>query len=67
MDKKLISGKRRARKLAVQALYQWFMSDSPLHDIEAQFCAVNNMEKVDVEYFRCLLRGVVEVVDRLSI
>ena len=58
MEKEVIKGKRRARKLALQALYQWLMSRSDLHEIEAQFHVANNMEKVDVEYFRALLHGV---------
>ena len=53
-----ISGKRRARKLALQSLYQWLMADADLHDIEAQFSAANNMEKVDVDYYRRLLYGI---------
>lgn len=58
MEKQMIRGKRRARKLALQALYQWLMSGSELHEIEAQFRAINNMDKVDVEYFARLLHGV---------
>ena len=58
MEKQLIKGKRRARKLAVQALYQWLMSGSELYDIEAQFRVANNMDKVDTEYFCRLLHGV---------
>ena len=53
-----ISGKRRARKLALQSLYQWLMSGADLSEIEAQFCAANNMDKVDVVYYRKLLHGV---------
>ncbi len=61
MDKKQsITGKRRARKLALQALYQWLMSKSDLYEIEAQFRVANNMEKVDAEYFCLLLYGVPE-------
>ena len=58
MNNQLISGKRRARKLALQSLYQWFMAGDELTAIEAQFHAMNNMEKVDVEYYRRLLYGV---------
>ncbi len=58
MEKQSIRGKRRARKLAVQALYQWLMSGSELYEIEAQFRVANNMEKVDAEYFCRLLHGV---------
>jgi N utilization substance protein B len=53
-----IKGKRRARKLALQALYQWLMSGTDLSEIEAQFCAANDMSKVDVGYFRRLLHDV---------
>ena len=66
MEKNLISGKRKARKLALQALYQWLMSGSDLHEIEAQFRMINNMEKVDVDYFCRLLYGIPENVQQLE-
>lgn len=66
MEKKLISGKRRARKLALQALYQWLMSGSNPHEIEAQFRVVNNMDKVDGEYFCRLLHGVPAYLDAIE-
>lgn len=53
-----ISGKRRARKLALQSLYQWLMAGTALSDIEAQFSAANNMDKVDGDYYRKLLYGI---------
>lgn len=58
MENQAIKGKRRARKLAVQALYQWLLSGMDLVEIEAQFRVANNMDKVDVEYFCGLLYGV---------
>lgn len=58
MDKIAIRKKCKARKLALQALYQWHMSGSDLHEIEAQFRVVNNMEKVDGDYFVTLLYGI---------
>ncbi len=58
MEKQSIKGKRRARKLALQALYQWLMSGSELYEIEAQFRVANNMESVDTDYFCRLLHGV---------
>ena len=62
----LISGKRRARKLALQALYQWLMSGSDLYEIEAQFRVINNMEKVDAAYFCQLLHGVPKQLTQLE-
>lgn len=66
MEKQSISGKRKARKLALQALYQWQMSGSELPEIEAQFRVVNNMAKVDAEYFCRLLYGIPEHVKELE-
>ena len=66
MEKQSISGKRKARKLALQALYQWLMSGSELSEIEAQFRVANNMEKVDGDYFCRLLYGVPEHVMALE-
>lgn len=66
VEKELIRGKRRARRLALQALYQWLMSGHELVEIEAQFHAVNNMEKVDVPYFSRILHGVPEHLQELE-
>lgn len=58
MSNQTISGKRRARRLALQALYQWLMSEADLFDIEAQFRVANNMAKVDTDYFSRLLHQI---------
>lgn len=50
--------RRRARILALQALYQRHFSKSPIADIEAEFLVDNDMTKVDSAYFRDLLQGV---------
>lgn len=50
--------RRRARVLAMQALYHRHYSKSPVSDIEAEFMVDNDMTKVDSAYFRDLLRGV---------
>jgi N utilization substance protein B len=66
VEKQEINGKRRARKLALQALYQWLMSGTELHEIEAQFRVINNMDKVDVEYFCRLLHEIPKKVTELE-
>lgn len=66
MEKESINGKRRARKLALQALYQWLMSGHELCEIEAQFRVANNMVKVDSDYFCRILYGVPQHVDALE-
>jgi transcription antitermination protein NusB len=60
VEKQSIKGKRRARKLALQALYQWLMTQGERSAIEAQFHATNDMTKVDTQYFHTLLQGVIE-------
>lgn len=50
--------RRRARVLALQALYQRHFSKSPINDIEAEFMVDNDMSKVDSAFFRDLLRGI---------
>lgn len=50
--------RRRARVLALQALYQREISRSPISDIEAEFIVDNDMSKVDSLFFRDVLRGV---------
>lgn len=58
MDKEAIRGKRRARKLLLQALYQWHMSKTEMTEIDAQFQVINNMQRVDMEYYKKILYGV---------
>ncbi|WP_189609030.1 transcription antitermination factor NusB [Saccharospirillum salsuginis] len=53
-----MAARRKARRLALQALYQWQVSSSPVNQIEAEFIADHDMTKVDGEYFSEVLRGV---------
>ena len=48
----------KARRNAVQALYQWQLTGTDVSAIENQFLVEHDMENVDVEYFRELLREV---------
>lgn len=50
--------RRRARVLAMQGLYQRHFAKSPISDIEAEFMVDNDMTKVDILFFRDVLRGV---------
>lgn len=52
------AARRKARKLAVQAVYSWQLSQNTFSDIEAQYLTDTDTSKVDVEYFLDLLRGV---------
>ena len=57
MSEKVSLAKSRgiARKLAMQAVYQWQMTGDDIADIEQQFNDETDMEKVDQEYFSELL------------
>ncbi len=66
MDKESIRGKRRARKLAVQALYQWQMSGAEMTEVEAQFLAVNNMDKVDLDYLKRIIHGISKTCNKID-
>ncbi|MGD8742169.1 MAG: transcription antitermination factor NusB [Granulosicoccaceae bacterium] len=47
-----------ARRNAVQAIYQWQLTGQDTAEVEGQFLAEHDMGKVDVAYFRELLREV---------
>ncbi len=50
--------RHHARAFALQALYQWQLSGTPTHEIEADFLANQIRQKTDRAYFSELLRGV---------
>ncbi len=52
------SQRRKARRLALQAIYQWQLSGHTTSEIEAQFLEDQVSDKVDIPYFLELLRGV---------
>lgn len=60
MDKNDIRQKRKARRLALQALYQGYMTDVDSQEIEVQFRLNNDFDKVDSDYFCRLLHGITQ-------
>ncbi|KZN43691.1 transcription antitermination factor NusB [Pseudoalteromonas luteoviolacea] len=52
------AARRKARVLALQAVYSWQLSGNPIADIEQQMLIENDVSKIDVEYFKDLARGV---------
>ena len=58
--------RRRARRRALQAIYQWQMTGQDAGDILRQFREVQDMAGVDDAYFERLLRGVSGVADELD-
>ncbi len=56
----------KARRCAVQALYQWQVGGGNVGEIFNQFLVEQNMAKVDEEYFKDLLEGVAKNLDELD-
>ncbi len=50
--------RKRARVLALQALYSWQMSGNEMTQVELTYATTNDMSKVDMEYFQAILQGV---------
>ena len=54
------AARTKARRLAMQAVYQWQMTAHDVVDILAQFLTDEDNRGADVEYFEALVRGVVQ-------
>ena len=52
------SQRKRARKLVLQALYQWQLGQASIPQIEAEFRTDNDFGKVDGAYFDEVFRGI---------
>src|SRR5699024_351095 len=60
------TARRKARRFALQALYQWQMTGDLPGTIEQQFLAENDMSKVDLVHFNELLHKVPARVQELD-
>jgi len=58
--------RHRARRMAVQALYQWQLVGHDIADIEAQFLQANDVEDIDVPYFTEALHYIPSHIDTLD-
>ncbi|HEV2614890.1 MAG TPA: transcription antitermination factor NusB [Gammaproteobacteria bacterium] len=58
--------RRWARRFCMQALYQWEITHADMSTIEAQFLQDENLDRVDLAYFKELLSGVVEQLDLIQ-
>tara|TARA_B100001094_G_scaffold303504_1_gene331666 strand:- start:6985 stop:7401 length:417 start_codon:yes stop_codon:yes gene_type:complete len=52
------SQRHKARRLAVQAIYSWQLTQNSIADIELDYLTEKNTQGVDVAYFRELFAGV---------
>ena len=60
------SGRRRARELALQGLYQWQLARKDAVIIAAELAERDDFGKADTAYFRTLLNGTIENAQRLQ-
>ncbi|MDH2999047.1 N utilization substance protein B [Pasteurellaceae bacterium LFhippo2] len=61
-----VSPRRRARECAVQALYSWYISQNSVEQVELSFVTDQDMNGVDMPYFRKLFRGTVENIEAVD-
>ncbi len=60
------SPRRKARELAVQAVYSWQLSQNSVSDVETNFITENQKRRFDIEFFQQLLRGVITNVTTID-
>ena len=60
------AARSRSRRRALQAVYAWQMSNSPIGKVIEQFENEQDMEIADLQYFEDLVRGVAEHHDQLD-
>ena len=62
----ITSDRSRARRYAIQALYEWQVSGNSPKDIEQQFLIEHHSRQFDRAYFNELLNGVCNQVEELD-
>lgn len=61
-----MSARKKARQLAMQAIYQWQVTKDAPPTIESQFLADNDISQFDVTYFKQLLHGIISKIEDLD-
>ncbi len=65
-EKSRFEPRKRARRRALQAIYQWQITHQDASEIHRQFCEVQDLSQVDEAYFEQLLLGVIGEKERLD-
>lgn len=60
------TARRHARQYALQAMYQWQMSQAPISEIEMEFLVHHITEKTDLPYFKELIHAIPEHYEELD-
>ena len=58
--------RHRARRAAVQALYQWQLTGQDIAEIEIDFLSAKEKRRIDIDYFHSLLNNVPTRVSTLD-
>ncbi len=58
--------RKKARRYAVQAIYQWHLSGNAIKEIELQFLESINAKKVDIAYFQDILVNTLTGMDEID-
>jgi N utilization substance protein B len=59
--------RRRSRRRALQAIYQWQITGQSAGEILQQFRDVQDLSQVDEEHFEALLEGVIRQTEQLDL
>jgi N utilization substance protein B len=60
------TARRNARQYALQAMYQWQLSEAPIKDIELEFLVHHIKDKTDLDYFKELIHGIPKNCEELD-
>ncbi len=58
--------RHKARRLALQAIYQWEMTGHKPMDLELQFREANDFSKIDEVFFSKLVNGVISQISEVD-
>ncbi len=58
--------RHNARKAAVQALYQWDLTQQPAEDIEDRFKQIHDMQNIDRKFLREIMQQVPNLAEQLG-
>ena len=61
-----VAGRKKARELAMQAIYSWQMTGNQIAEIELNVATQQDMQKVDMSYFQAALQYVGDNSDELD-
>lgn len=61
-----LSARKKARQLALQAIYQWQHDVGYIDEIKEQFIEKSNPKKADLKYFSEIVSGVVSNLEKID-